>query len=172
MPQESLLFDGTIRDNLQMVKPDARQRDDPRRAHCLRPRFHHGDAEGYNSSVGERGAGLSSGQRQRLALARAVLQNPRMLILDEAPALWMRVRSARCVSTCLKPSRPHGLFITHRLSTVRPADFIALMDRGAVMEVGSHKQLMAQKVGISPSMNPESGGADLMAFGFVPSRSR
>jgi len=100
-------------------------------------------SKGYNSDVGERGAGLSGGQRQRLALARAVLQNPRMLILDEATSsLDARTERQVCINLFEAFRGRTVFFITHRLSTVRPADFIVLMDRGAVMEVGSHKELI------------------------------
>ena len=100
-------------------------------------------AQGYNSSVGERGAGLSGGQRQRLALARAVLQNPRMLILDEATsALDARTERQVCLNLFEAFRGRTVFFITHRLSTVRPADMIVVMDQGAVMEVGSHNTLM------------------------------
>ena len=102
--------------------------------------------EGYNSSVGERGAGLSGGQRQRMALARAVLQNPRMLILDEATsALDARTEREVCNNLFEAFRGRTVFFITHRLSTVRPADTIVLMDKGAVMEVGSHEQLMQRQ---------------------------
>jgi ATP-binding cassette subfamily B protein len=102
--------------------------------------------KGYNSDVGERGAGLSGGQRQRLALARAVLQNPRMLILDEATsALDARTERQVCLNLLETFRGRTVFFITHRLTTVQPADLIVLMDRGAVMESGSHAELMAQR---------------------------
>ena len=101
VPQDSLLFDGTIRDNLLIVKPDATADELIRAARiaCAHD-FIMDMPKGYNSSVGERGAGLSGGQRQRL-LARAVLQNPRMLILDEATSSLDARTERRCVSTCL-----------------------------------------------------------------------
>jgi ATP-binding cassette subfamily B protein len=144
VPQDSLLFDGTIRENLLLVKPDASADELIRAARiaCAHD-FIMDMPQGYNSSVGERGAGLSGGQRQRLALARAVLQNPRMLILDEATsALDARTERQVCINLFEAFRGRTVFFITHRLSTVRPADMIVLMDRGAVMEVGSHKQLM------------------------------
>jgi ATP-binding cassette subfamily B protein len=147
VPQDSLLFDGTIRDNLLLVKPDASAEELIRacKIACAHE-FIMNLPEGYNSSVGERGAGLSGGQRQRMALARAVLQNPRMLILDEATsALDARTERQVCLNLFEAFRGRTVFFITHRLSTVRPADLIVLMDKGAVMEVGSHQQLMEQR---------------------------
>ena len=147
VPQDSLLFDGTIKDNLLMVKPDAGSEELIRAARiaCAHD-FIMDMPQGYNSPVGERGAGLSGGQRQRMALARAVLQNPRMLILDEATsALDARTERQVCLNLFEAFRGRTVFFITHRLSTVRPADMIVLMDQGAVMEVGNHITLLARK---------------------------
>ena len=147
VPQDSLLFDGTIRDNLLLVKPDASTEELIRAARiaCAHD-FIMEMPKGYSSSVGERGAGLSGGQRQRLALARAVLQNPRLLILDEATsALDARTERQVCLNLFEAFRGRTVFFITHRLSTVRPADLIVLMDQGAIMERGSHGQLMQQR---------------------------
>lgn len=144
VPQDSLLFDGSIKDNLLMVKPDATSQELIRAAKiaCAHD-FIMELPQGYNSSVGERGAGLSGGQRQRMALARAVLQNPRLLILDEATsALDARTEREVCDNLFEAFRGRTVFFITHRLSTVKPADMIVLMDKGAVMEVGSHHELM------------------------------
>jgi ATP-binding cassette subfamily B protein len=101
---------------------------------------------GYNTDVGERGAGLSGGQRQRIALARAVLQNPRLLILDEATsALDASTERQLCINLLEAFRGRTVFFITHRLATVRPADVIVLMDRGAIMEMGSHADLLERQ---------------------------
>lgn len=147
VPQDSLLFDGTIKENLLMVRPDATADDLIRAAKiaCAHD-FIMAMPQGYNSSVGERGAGLSGGQRQRMALARAVLQNPRLLILDEATsALDARTERQVCLNLFEAFRGRTVFFITHRLSTVRPADIIVLMDQGAVMEVGNHRQLVDKR---------------------------
>ena len=147
VPQDSLLFDGTIKENLLMVKPDATADELIRAAKiACAHEFIMEMPQGYNSSVGERGAGLSGGQRQRMALARAVLQNPRMLILDEATsALDARTERQVCLNLFEAFRGRTVFFITHRLSTVRPADMIVLMEQGAVMEVGNHTALMQKQ---------------------------
>lgn len=147
VPQDTVLFDGSIRDNLLLVKPDATAAElmAAARIACAHD-FIMNLPKGYNSDVGERGAGLSGGQRQRLALARAVLQNPRLLILDEATsALDARTERQVCLNLLEAFRGRTVFFITHRLTTVQPADLIVLMDRGAVMESGSHAELMAQR---------------------------
>jgi ATP-binding cassette subfamily B protein len=147
VPQDSLLFDGTVKDNLMLVKPDATAEELIRAAKiACAHEFIMSMPRGYNSSVGERGSGLSGGQRQRLALARAVLQNPRMLILDEATsALDARTERQVCINLLEAFRGRTVFFITHRLTTVRPADVIVLMDQGAIMEMGPHRDLMEQR---------------------------
>ncbi|MFO8238400.1 MAG: peptidase domain-containing ABC transporter [Prochlorococcaceae cyanobacterium] len=147
VPQDSVLFDGTVRENLLLVKPDATAEELMRAARiaCAHD-FIMDLPKGYNSDVGERGAGLSGGQRQRLALARAVLQNPRILILDEATsALDARTERQVCMNLFEAFRGRTVFFITHRLSTVQTADTIVLMDQGAVMETGTHRELMQRQ---------------------------
>ena len=101
---------------------------------------------GYNSRVGERGSSLSGGQRQRIAIARTILQNPRLLILDEATsALDYDTEAQVCYNLQKWANGRTVFFITHRLSTIRQADRILVMDKGSVVELGTHEELMALK---------------------------
>ena len=99
--------------------------------------------DGYGTRVGERGSGLSGGQRQRIAIARAVLQRPSLLILDEATSA-LDYLTERQVCLNLKRSFEGStvFFITHRLSTIRTADIILMMDSGNLVEQGTHQQLL------------------------------
>jgi ATP-binding cassette subfamily B protein len=101
---------------------------------------------GYSTEVGERGGGLSGGQRQRIAIARTILQKPRMLIMDEATSA-LDYQTERVVSENLMKSLQGCtvLFITHRLSSIVNADMIVCMGNGAVLEAGSHTELMAAR---------------------------
>ncbi|MGB3613763.1 MAG: ATP-binding cassette domain-containing protein, partial [Elainellaceae cyanobacterium] len=98
---------------------------------------------GYNTRVGERGASLSGGQRQRIAIARTVLQNPRMLIMDESTSALDYDTERRVCLNLAETFRDRTVFfITHRLSTIRNADTILMMDKGSVVERGTHAELM------------------------------
>jgi ATP-binding cassette subfamily B protein len=98
---------------------------------------------GYESALADGGASLSGGQRQRLALARALVRRPKVLILDEATSALDAVTEAR-VQQALATLRSTRVVIAHRLSTVRDADLILVMDRGRIVERGTHTELMAQ----------------------------
>ncbi len=101
---------------------------------------------GYNTQVGERGAALSGGQRQRIAIARTVLQNPKLLILDEATsALDYESERQVCLNLAEAFQGRTVFFITHRLSTIRNADIILMMDQGVIVEQGTHAELMDMK---------------------------
>ena len=147
VPQDSMLFDGSIRDNIAMNAPDAT---DEEVIHAARVACAHGFVmdlpQGYGSSVGERGAALSGGQRQRIAIARAILSRPRMLILDEATsALDYLTERTVCENLRRELAGDTVFFITHRLATIRSADSIMLMENGLLQEVGTHQQLLARK---------------------------
>jgi ATP-binding cassette subfamily B protein len=101
---------------------------------------------GYNTPVGERGGSLSGGQRQRIAIARTVLQNPRILIMDEATSALDLETERRVSLNLMEALRGRTvLFITHRLSSIRGADRILLMHDGSLVEDGNHDELMAMR---------------------------
>lgn len=145
VPQEPLLFEGTIQENIALTNPHASPEEIIRAAEiAVAHEFIMQLPNGYNTRVGERGASLSGGQRQRIAIARTVLQNPNLLILDEATSA-LDYDSERRV--CLNLSEAFQdrtvFFITHRLSTIRSANIILLMDKGSPVEIGTHDELMA-----------------------------
>lgn len=145
--QDTLLFDTTVQENIALTNPDATVDQIVEAAKVANAHdFIMSLPQGYNTRVGERGAALSGGQRQRLAIARSVLQNPRLLILDEATsALDYNTERQVCVNLQSAFRGRTALFITHRLATIRNADLILMMDRGQVVEQGKHDQLMALK---------------------------
>ncbi len=153
--QDSLLFDGTVQENIALTQPDATPEEIIEAAKIAAAHdFIMSLPNGYNTRVGEKGSALSGGQRQRIAIARVVLQNPRLLILDEATSA-LDYQSERQVCLNLAetfrgsgspPSEARTVFfITHRLSTVKNADVILLLDQGTVVEQGTHEELMVQK---------------------------
>lgn len=150
VPQEVLLFGGTIRENIEYGKPGAAEEniiDAARKANALEfiDRF----PEGLDTLVGERGVQLSGGQRQRIAIARAILKDPAILILDEATSS-LDSESERLVQEALEKLMKGrtSIVIAHRLSTVRNADKIIVVDKGAVKESGKHEELIAMENGI------------------------
>jgi ATP-binding cassette subfamily B protein/subfamily B ATP-binding cassette protein MsbA len=142
--QDVFLFDGSARDNIAYARPDASAaevEDAARRANAHE--FIERLPEGYDTFVGERGVKLSGGQQQRLAIARAILASPQILILDEATSN-LDTESEQLIQasmTSLLAGRT-TFVIAHRLSTVRRADLILLMDEGRIVERGTHDELM------------------------------
>ncbi len=144
--QESLLFNRSIRDNLLIGRPDATQEELERACRMAEAHdFIAAKPQGYDTMVGERGAALSGGQRQRLAIARALLKDPPVLILDEATSALDAATEAR-VQRALKAlmAGRTTFVIAHRLSTVRDADEILVFEHGKVAERGSFDALVAQ----------------------------
>ncbi|MCP9775649.1 peptidase domain-containing ABC transporter [Cyanobium sp. WAJ14-Wanaka] len=147
VPQDSLLFDGSVRDNIALTAPDATSEEIAAAAKvaCAHD-FIMELPQGYASRVGERGSALSGGQRQRIAIARAVLQRPDLLILDEATsALDYLTERQVCLNLKKVFEGSTVFFITHRLSTIRSSDLILMMEAGALVELGTHQQLLDQQ---------------------------
>ena len=144
--QESLLFNRSIRDNLLVGRPDATQDEIERACRMAEAQeFIDRKPQGYDTMVGERGSALSGGQRQRLAIARALLKDPPVLILDEATSALDAATEAR-VQKALKAlmAGRTTFIIAHRLSTVRDADEILVFDGGKVVERGDFETLVRQ----------------------------
>jgi ATP-binding cassette, subfamily B, bacterial HlyB/CyaB len=147
VPQEPLLFSGTVAENIALTDPDASSESivAAARMACAHD-FIMELPGGYSSDVGERGAGLSGGQRQRLALARTLLSNPKLLVLDEATSALDYDTERRVCNNLLQGLQNCTVFfITHRLSTIRRADQIVMLHDGAIAEVGSHDDLMERR---------------------------
>ena len=142
--QDTLLFDGSVKENIALTNPDATPEEIVAAAKiaCAHD-FIMSLPQGYNTRVGERGSALSGGQRQRIAIARTVLQNPRLLVLDEATsALDYQTERQVCLNLAAAFRGRTVFFITHRLATIKPADVILMMDSGTVVEQGTHTELM------------------------------
>lgn len=150
VPQDIFLFGGTIRENIAYGRPgatDAEIIEAARQANAME--FIERFPEGAETVVGERGTQLSGGQRQRIAIARALLKNPRILILDEATSS-LDSESERLVQEALDRLMKGrtSVVIAHRLSTVRRADTIFVIDKGSIVESGTHEELIKIKGGL------------------------
>jgi subfamily B ATP-binding cassette protein MsbA len=144
--QDNFLFDGSIRDNIAFSRPDATDEEIRRAARVANAaEFIDRFADGYDTIVGERGVKLSGGQRQRVAIARAILADPRILILDEATSSLDSESEALIRDGLHRLREGRTTFvIAHRISTIRSADTILVMDRGRIVERGSHDQLLRE----------------------------
>jgi subfamily B ATP-binding cassette protein MsbA len=143
--QENFLFDGTIAENVGYANPSASLediKDACRVAHC--DEFISQFPQGYDTVVGERGIKLSGGQRQRVSIARAILADPRILILDEATSS-LDSESEQLIQDGLRRLRSGRttFVIAHRLSTIRSADQILVLEAGEIVERGTHAELLA-----------------------------
>ena len=144
VPQESLLFEGTVRDNVTYGQRELTDDhvtaalDDANAADFVQ------DMGGLDAVIGQRGASLSGGQRQRLAIARALIRDPRLLVLDEATSALDPASEVLVQDALAKLMRGRTTFVVaHRLSTVRGADRIVVMQRGRIVESGGHEELLA-----------------------------
>jgi ABC transporter fused permease/ATP-binding protein len=144
--QDPVLFAGTIHDNIAFARPDASRADVERAAQLAHAHaFTSSFPDGYDTVIGERGVRLSGGQRQRIAIARALLADPKILVLDEATSSLDGESEAlvhEALATLMKGRTT--LVIAHRLSTVKDADRIVVLDRGAVVDEGKHDELVGK----------------------------
>ena len=159
------MFAGTIRENIRYGRPDAT--DEEIVAAAVRAEIHSEIMEmpdGYDTYIGERGVMLSGGQKQRISIARVFLKNPKILILDEATSALDTVTEQRIQNAFDKLSEGRTtIIIAHRLSTVRNADRIAVIEDEHIIEMGSHDELMAKNGAYAElcraqSLDKHSGG--------------
>ena len=146
--QTSLLFSGIVRDNVAYGRPDATQEEIETAARAARAdEFIRELPEGYDTVIGERGVGLSGGQRQRIAIARALLVDPRLLILDDSTSA-VDAETEAAIQESLERMMREGhrtvFVIAQRISTVRDADLILVLDGGTVAASGTHDELLAE----------------------------
>ena len=144
VPQDSLLFEGTVAENIALNDPQASDESNIEAAKlaCAHD-FIMQLGLGYATKLAEKGSNLSGGQRQRIAIARTLLSNPQLLVLDEATsALDFQTERSLCLNLQEWAKNKTVFFITHRLSTIRNADQIVVMDQGRVIEQGNHRELL------------------------------
>ena len=147
VPQETLLFGGTVKENILYGKLDATDQElEDAATKANAHDFIVGLENGYETIVGEKGAKLSGGERQRIAIARAILKNPKILVLDEATSSLDNCSEALIQEAVEKLMEGRTTFIVaHRLSTIHKADQIIVLEKGRVVETGQHEELMNNK---------------------------
>jgi len=145
--QQNFLFTGTVMENIRLSKPGATEaevREAARQLDCLD--LFDALPQGFQTEIGERGAGLSVGQRQLVCFTRALLANPRLVILDEATSAIDALTEARLQQALVALLRGRTSFVVaHRLSTIRHADIVLVLDQGRIIERGTHQELLAQR---------------------------
>src|SRR5450631_1696959 len=146
VPQETFLFRETIRENIAFGVPDATENEVMQAAESAHIRKEFEEfPKGFDTMVGERGVTLSGGQKQRASIARAILRNPRILILDDALASVDTYTEEQILEELRRVMKGRTtIFISHRISTVRHADQIAVLVQGRIAELGTHEQLLEQ----------------------------
>jgi ABC-type multidrug transport system fused ATPase/permease subunit len=144
VPQEAFLFSGTIRENIAFGRPDASEDAIREAAAAVGASFIDALPRGYDTEVGERGAQLSSGQRQLIAFARALIADPRILVLDEATSN-VDIHTESLIEQGLRRllAGRTAIVIAHRLSTIRQAARIVVLEHGRIVEQGTHDELIA-----------------------------
>jgi ABC-type multidrug transport system fused ATPase/permease subunit len=147
--QENLLFGATIRENIRYAVPEASDEEVRRAARvACADEFIEQLPDGYDTELGERGTKLSTGQRQRLSIARAILKDTPILVLDEPTASLDAETELRVLERLAEWGKGRVIFlITHRISTIRRADQVAVLREGRVAECGSHEELLAKPEG-------------------------
>jgi ATP-binding cassette subfamily B protein len=145
--QETVMFKGTIRENILYGLPEANQDQlDQAVADANMQEFIEQLPDGYNTMLGENGTRLSGGQRQRISIARALVRQPRVLILDEATSALDTTAESQIQEALGRLMKKQTTFIVaHRLSTVKNADRIVVLEQGRIVEIGNHAELLAQK---------------------------
>jgi ATP-binding cassette subfamily C protein len=165
VPQETTLFHASIRDNLTMINSAASEAEIKlavQRAHAYD--FIRACPDGFNTIIGDQGVKLSGGQRQRLGIARALLANPVLLLMDEPMSALDGESEAELLRTIEDLRKEIGIMIiAHSLASVRDADFICVLDGGRVVEAGPWNELMSRQAHLHALVEAQSRNSDLMA---------
>jgi ATP-binding cassette, subfamily B, multidrug efflux pump len=159
--QETVLFSGTIRENVAFSAPDASQADLERAAEiACATEFIHEKPEGWEASVGERGAGLSGGQRQRVAIARAIASKPDIIVLDDVTSSLDATTERRIVEGLYREFKGRtAIIISQKVNTIRYADQIVVMEDGCIIATGTHEELLQSNATYRTIVETQSGSA-------------